>query len=178
MLADSRHTYRWETRGITPVLCRGDLAFHTNCTEAENLLLYWARGEKEETPFCIDHLNEVTFIDIVRCIAEEYHLDCSIHNAFAGTEEGAMEQNTSIDGVDDSLDQALDMDPVAQVDQEAELLEAIPLPGHPIKERERRRKWAQLPRRARITIRRLHRNFKHLPKQSLIEMLRAATTPK
>ena len=35
-----------------------------------------------------------------------------------------------------------------------------------------------LPRRARVAIRRLHRNFKHLPKNSLVQMLRAANAPK
>ena len=36
----------------------------------------------------------------------------------------------------------------------------------------------QLPRRARIAIRRFHRNFKHLPKQAMVQMLRASRAPK
>ena len=35
-----------------------------------------------------------------------------------------------------------------------------------------------LPRRARIAIRRLHRNFRHLPRNALLQMLRAARVPK
>ena len=58
------------------------------------------------------------------------------------------------------------------------LLERIPLPGDPTGERDRKAKWLALPRRARIAIRRLHRNFRHLPRNALLQMLRAARVPK
>ena len=58
------------------------------------------------------------------------------------------------------------------------MLEALPLPGQPKTEKERKKLWLQLPRRARIAIRRLHRNFRHLPKNALVAMLRAAKAPK
>ena len=45
-------------------------------------------------------------------------------------------------------------------EKEAELLEELPLPGNPVAERERKAKWLELPRRARIAIRRLHRNMR------------------
>ena len=61
---------------------------------------------------------------------------------------------------------------------EEEMLEALPLPGNPQTEKDRKAKWLLLPRRARIAIRRLHRNFKHLPKQAMIQMLRASRAPK
>ena len=63
------------------------------------------------------------------------------------------------------------------INREHELLESIPLPGNPKQEQERKSKWLALPQRARIAIRRLHRNFKHLPKNALVEMLRAAHVP-
>jgi hypothetical protein len=63
-------------------------------------------------------------------------------------------------------------------DKEQEMLEALPLPGNPQSEQERKAKWLALPRRARIAIRRLHRNFKHLPRTALVQMLRAAKCPK
>jgi hypothetical protein len=58
------------------------------------------------------------------------------------------------------------------------MLEKIPLPGNPTGESERKALWMKLPRRARIAIRRLHRNFKHLPKQAMVQMLRASRAPK
>ena len=70
------------------------------------------------------------------------------------------------------------MDTKGLIDAENELLDSIPLPGNPKSERERREKWNQLPRRVRLAIRRLHRNFKHLPKQAMVAMLRAAKAPK
>ena len=37
--------------------------------------------------------------------------------------------------------------------------------------------WLRLPRRARVAIRRLHRNLRHLPKEALVQMLRVARAP-
>ena len=65
-----------------------------------------------------------------------------------------------------------------EVFEEDDMLDAIPLPGNPKNEKERKEKWMQLPRRARIAIRRLHLNFKHLPKQAMVQMLRASRAPK
>ena len=51
------------------------------------------------------------------------------------------------------------------------------LPGFPENEKQRRKLWLNIPRRARIAIRRLHRNFRRLPKNALVQMLRAAKAP-
>ena len=37
--------------------------------------------------------------------------------------------------------------------------------------------WLRLPRRARVAIRRLHRNLRHVPRQALVQMLRAVRAP-
>ena len=68
-------------------------------------------------------------------------------------------------------------DVLDEADREADLLEQIPLPGHPESEKERLASWLRLPRRARLAIRRLHRNLRHLPKEALVQMLRAARAP-
>ena len=49
--------------------------------------------------------------------------------------------------------------------------------GHPESEKERLASWLRLPRRARVAIRRLHRNLRHLPEEALVQMLRAARAP-
>ncbi len=54
----------------------------------------------------------------------------------------------------------------------------MPLPGFPTNESERRKLWLQIPRRARVAIRRLHRNLRHLRKNALVQMLRMANPPK
>ena len=61
-----------------------------------------------------------------------------------------------------------------EADREADFLEQMPLPGHPESEKERLASCLRLPRRARVAIKRLHRNLRHLPKEALVQMLRAA----
>jgi len=59
-------------------------------------------------------------------------------------------------------------------DQESEMLEEIPLPNLPKDERERREQWLKLPRATRIAVRRLHRQFGHVPNRVLVQILRAS----
>ena len=68
-------------------------------------------------------------------------------------------------------------DVLEEADREADLLEQIPLPGHPESVRERLASWLRLPRRARVAIRRLHRNLRHLLREALVQMLRDARAP-
>ena len=60
---------------------------------------------------------------------------------------------------------------------DAELLEEMPLPGVPVTEQERRRKWLSIPRAARIAIRRLHQEFGHVSRSVLVELLKASKAP-
>ena len=55
--------------------------------------------------------------------------------------------------------------------------EQIPLPVILRLKRDRLTCWFRLPRRARVAIRRLHPNMRHLPKEALSQMLRAARAP-
>ena len=55
--------------------------------------------------------------------------------------------------------------------------EQMPLLGHPESEKERLASWLRLPRRARVAIRRLYRNLRHLPREALVQMLRATRAP-
>ena len=64
-----------------------------------------------------------------------------------------------------------------EANREADLREQIPLLGHPESEKERLASLLGLPRAARVAIRRLHRNLRHLPKEALTQMLRAARAP-
>ena len=68
-------------------------------------------------------------------------------------------------------------DVLEDADREADLLEQVPLPGHPESEKECLASWLRLPRRARVAIRLLHRNLGHLPREALVQMLRAVGAP-
>ena len=48
----------------------------------------------------------------------------------------------------------------------------------PIKEAERRAGWRSLPQKVRIAIRRLHRQFGHVPQKVLLNLLRSARVSK
>ena len=111
-------------------------------------------------------------------------MDKSMNAAFVGTEEDLQERSewtekgssssssSPIDSVADSGDAAVDADTTKAADEEADLMDKMPLPGFPEKEKERRKLWFGIPRRARVAIRRLHRNFRHLPKNALFRFLR------
>ena len=176
ILADSRHTDRWS--GVSPTLCKGDLAFYCNDEGIRSELTEWAKERDNGNPRCTDDLGEAQFADVLAGLAESHHLDKLVDAAFAGTEEAAAEAEPRIiDGINGPEDRAV-ADPADAHDDEQDLLEKIPLPGNPQGEQARKKIWLSLPRRARITIRRLHRNFKHLPRNALVQMLRAAKAPK
>ena len=176
ILADTRHTDRWT--GVSPTFCRGDLAFYCNDKGICSELTEWAKERDNGNPRCTDDLGEAQFADVLAGLAESHHLDKLVDAAFAGTEEAAAEADPRIiDAIHGPEDKAF-ADPADVHDDEQDLLEKIPLPGNPQGEQERKKIWLSLPRRARITIRRLHRNFKHLPRNALVQMLRAAKAPK
>ena len=139
----------------------------------------WSQQREDGNPRCIEDTEEPQFADVLSSIAEWHHLDRRVDHAFAGTEEFIAEplEQTPLDGIFGPEDLPVE-DAEEEFDKEQEMLESLPLPGNPQGERERKAKWLALPRRARIAIRRLHRNFKHLPRNSLVQMLRAAHCPK
>ena len=179
IIADTQHTRRWSERGVDPMLCDGDLAFFCNCAttlEGERL---WAHERTPGIPRNVEVLETVDFADVLGAIAEVLHLTRCAQVCFTGTEEdqAAQHDQGTIDEVLGDQDLAQGKDVVEEAAREAELLEQIPLPGHPESEKERLASWFRLPRRARVAIRRLHRNLRHLPREELLQMLRAARAP-
>ena len=63
------------------------------------------------------------------------------------------------------------------IQQETELDE-VDIPNLPIKAAERRAGWRSLPQKVRIAIRRLHRQFGHVPQKVLLKLLRSARVSK
>ena len=104
---------------------------------------------------------QIEFADVLGAIAQDLQLTRCAQVCFAGTEEDQVEQHDegTIDEVlgNQYLEQRKDV--LEEADREADLLEQIPLPGHPESEKERFASWLRLPRRARVSIRRLHRHL-------------------
>ena len=118
----------------------------------------------------------IEFADVLGVIADDQHLTRCAQGCFAGTEEDQAEQHDHgrIDEVLGDQDMEDGGDAREEADREADLLEQIPLPGHTESGKERLASWLRLPRRARVATRRLHRNFRHLPKEALVQMSRSA----
>ena len=128
----------------------------------------------------MDNLETVEFVDVLGAIAEDQHLTRCAQVSFTSTEEDQTEQRDqeTIDDVLGDQDMEGGEDALEEADREADLLEQMPLPGHPESEKERLASWLRLPRRARVAVRRLHRNLRHLPKEALVQMFRAARAPR
>ena len=162
-----------------PTLCNGDLAFFCNCpTTLENLRL-WAHERTSGIPRNVDDLESIEFANVRGAIAEDQHLTRCAQVCFAGTEEDQAEQHDqgTIDQVLGDPHTERGGDAPEEADREAGPPEQIPLLGHPESEKERLASWLRLPRRARVAIRRSHRNLRHLPKEALVQMSRAARAP-
>ena len=141
-------------------------------------LRLWAHQRTPGIPPDVEDVETVEFADVLSAIAEDQHLTRCAQVCFTGTEEDQAEQRDqgTIDEVLGDQDKE-GGDALHEDDREAGLLEQMPPPGHLEPENERAASWFRLPRRARVAIRRLHRNLRHLPKEELVQMLRAARAP-
>ena len=102
---------------------------------------------------------------------------CVAFPAEAAAEMCDERGSTLDDPGDDTAPVPLDEDLNNAVDREKDLLDAMPLPGTPVDEAERRRSWIALPLRVRTAIRRMHRQFGHPSPTVLVQILRAARAP-
>ena len=86
---------------------------------------------------------------------------CVAFPAEAAAEMRDERGSTLDDPGNDTMPVPPDEDLSKAVDREKFLLDAMPLPGTPVDEAERRRSWIALPLRVRAAIRRMHRQFGH-----------------
>ncbi len=110
--------------------------------------------------------------------------------AFAGElaleeleESRANGRTVTLDGPDSDEEEgdAVDMSPeeIGELQaREQDLLDSVPLPGVPVQEADRRKRWLKIPRKARAAIRKMHRDWGHLPRGVLKVILKAAKAPK
>ena len=178
-IADTRHTQRWSERQVDPMLSKVDLVFFCSCPVTLESLRLWAHERTLGIPRNVEDLETVEFADVLGAIAEGQDLTRSAQECFTGTEEDQAEQRDhgSIDEVLGDQDMAQGGDVLEEAERAADLLEQMPLPRHPESEKERLAFWLRLPRRARVAIRRLRRNSRHLPRGALEQMSRAVRAP-
>ena len=179
IIADTRHTQRWSEREVDPTFCKEDLAFFCTCPTTFEHLRLWAHERTPGIPRNVDGLDTIEFADLLGTIADDQHFARCAQVCFADTEEDQVEQHDqgTIDEVVEDQDVEGGGDALEEADREADLPEQMPLLGHPVSEKERLAPSLRLPRRVRVAVRRLHRNLRHLPKEALVQMLRAARAP-
>ena len=54
------------------------------------------------------------------------------------------------------------------------MLEELPLPGASLDDKERRKKWLKIPQKARLAIRKMHKEWGHMPGSVLKNILKVA----
>ena len=170
MHVDTLETSRWkENRGRVSVMHLGaDLAYTTNDPEVGNEFNSWVEDRD------IDSLLTWEFTEwLVEC-----GRDLGIRNgmsvafpAVVAEDEGSGKEQLDI--LETPEDQAMGRK-IEQEISEEKLLDEVDIPGLPASAAERRARWRKLPSRVRIGIRRLHRQFGHVPVSVMVNLLKAA----
>ena len=167
---DVAMTDRWEKHQHpqTPYINDHGLAFTCNDEQWTHEFESWFRGQT------MDDVLSWKFADWIGSWAKEDDLNHQMGIAFVGDmHEEAHEEHQRLDALWDSDDRA-QVNPVEELISEETLIDEVEIPGLPQDEVERRRQWRKLPARVRIAVRRLHRQFGHVPRQTMIHLLRAA----
>ena len=167
---DTLETSRWkENRGRVSVMHLGsDLAFTTNDPEVGNEFNSWVEDKD------VDSLLTWSFTEwLVECgrdLAVRNGMSVAFPAVVAEDEGSGKEQ---LDILETPEDQAVGRR-IEQEISEEQLLDEVDIPGLPASTAERRARWRKLPSRVRIGIRRLHRQFGHVPVSVMVNLLKAA----
>ena len=144
-------------------------------------MLDWGRHRKWSfAPFTVQDVGNPSYWDALLPVFVDVMADrvaCVAFPAEAAAEMRDERGSTLDDPGNDTMPVPLDEDLSKAVDREKDLLDAMPLPGTPVDEAERRRSWIALPLRVRTAIRRMHRQFGHPSSTVLVQILRAARAP-
>ena len=161
--------------------CCGDLTVYSTSSRIVQRMLDWGRHcEWSFAPFTVQDVGNPSYWDALLPVFVEVMADrvaCVAFPAEAAAEMRDERGSTLDDPGNDTMQVPLDEVLSKAVDREKDLLDAMPLPGTPVDEAERRRSWIALPLRVRTGIRRMHRQFGHPSSTVLVQILRAARAP-
>lgn len=167
---DTTNTGRWyeHTNGEVVVLGENNIGFTCNCEELSERFEAWSNDKSYE-----DTLSH-QMVEWLEEISKEETLNESMSVAFpAEIQDEVQDSRPPMDELLGEEDHAL-ADPIEVGIGEEMDLDTVAIPGLPMKEAERRKAWKSLPQRVRIGVRRLHRQFGHVPIKVMTNMLRAA----
>ena len=169
---DVADTTRWHQQAI-PVYPRvgiGDISFISNDEKlAESFEGWTSNSYPDMAPRSFDDVLSGDIMEWLSVYARDQATMALVATAFPGSIEEESAPLEAIDTVENEQDSA--------IQQETELDE-VDIPNLPIKEAERRAGWRRLPQKVRTAIRRLHRQFGHVPQKALLNLLRSARVSK
>ena len=171
---DVCQTPRWENYSTpqVPYIVGDNIGFTCNHELLQQGFASWANDKN------VDQVLSWDFVEWVKNWSQECMIDDLLATAFpAAVAEEHAEERPPLDETMGEEDVAAG-NPVEEIVHEETLLDELEIPGFPKDEAARRVQWRKLPQRVRIGIRRLHRQFGHVPRQVLINLLRAAKVNK
>ena len=161
--------------------CRGDRTVYSTSSRIVQRTLDWGlHREWSFAPFTVLDVGNPSYWDALLPVFVEVMADrvaCVAFPTEAAAEMRDERGSTLDDPGNDTMPVPLDEDMSKAVDREKDLLDAMPLPGTPVDEADRRRSWIALPLRVRTAKRRMHRQFGHPSSTVLVQILRAARAP-
>ena len=167
---DTPETSRWkENRGRISEMHLGEcLAYTTNDPEVGGEFRSWVEDKD------VDSILTWAFTEwLVEC-GQDLRIRNGMSVAFpaiVAEDEGSGKEQLDI--LETPEDQARNRR-VEQEISEEQLLDEVDVPGLPASAAERRARWRKFPSRVRIGIRRLHRQFGHVPVSVMVNLLKAA----
>ena len=178
---DAIDTMRWNHFAVSdpPTYCSMEVGMTTNNDKMEEMMVTWFDGIylDEHDGKSMDDLFSHDFASFVQEIGQELHLESMSRAAFPAE----MVEESSKEGTFDEVLTEADvghMDPGEEILSDETFLDTVEVPGLPMQEQERRKAWRKLPQRVRISVRRLHRQFGHCPRNVMTNLLKAAKVDK
>ena len=177
---DVADTTRWHQQAIPvyPCVGIGDISFISNDEKLSDSFEGWTSNSYPEmAPRSFDDVLSGDIMEWLSVYARDQATMALVASAFSGSIEEESVPLEAFDTVEGEQDRAM-MDVTEDTIQQETELDEVDIPNLPIKEAERRAGWKSLPQKVRIAIRRLHRQFGHVPQKVLLNLLRSARVSK
>ena len=122
--------------------CQGNLSFATNNTETQALMNEWSEAGYY-APRAIEDIKEESFLDVLRAAHRVADLSLAVRTASVTEHDQEMQEGRRpLDTPEEGEEDVRVTKTVENADAyESEILEELPLPGMPIGEADRKRKW-------------------------------------
>ena len=169
---------RWQQQSIPvyPVVGVGDISFTSNDSQLCHQFEGWTcESYPTLAPRSFEDCLSKDFSDWLKLCAEDQAVMAPAATAFPAEAVEALthDQDEPFDFIENEEDVAR-VEPGEESIQQDTELDEVDAPGLPMLEAKRRQGWKKLPQRVRVVVRRLRRQFGHIPPKVLANLLRAA----